>query len=207
MPRTVELALVGVALLFAILPSILVAGAVWATLGRPLLFSQLRVGIGGERFRVYKFRTMSDAAGSDGVLLPDKMRQTSITRLLRRLRLDEIPQLVSVIEGRLSLVGPRPLLPATIEGFGYAGKIRCRVRPGLTGWSQISGNTYLTDAEKLALDLWYVAHRSLALDLRIILETPLVLLRGEQRRDKRVAEARRWLAQAQPRHDVVSSNM
>lgn len=193
MPRLVELVLAGLALVFFLLPSILVAGVVWATLGRPLLFFQTRVGMGGERFQIYKFRTMSNARATDGSLLPDEMRETAVTRPLRRLRLDETPQLLAIATGHLSLVGPRPLLPDTIESFGSCGEIRCRIRPGLTGWAQISGNTRLTDTEKLALDLWYVAHRSFALDLRILLETILVVLSGERRREDRIDEALPWL--------------
>lgn len=189
MPRIVEFVLAGLALVFLLVPSMLVAGVVWATLGRPLLFSQTRVGMGGQYFRINKFRTMSNARATDGSLLPDEMRETAITRLLRRLRLDETPQLLSVLGGRLSLVGPRPLLPDTISDFGLCGEIRCHVRPGLTGWAQVSGNTCLTDSEKLALDLWYVAHRSLTLDLRILLATVLVVLRGERRREDRIEEA------------------
>jgi len=192
-PRIVDLVLAGFALVFLLLPSILVAGVVWATLGRPLLFFQTRVGMGGEHFQICKFRTMSNARATDGSLLPDEMREKAVTRLLRRLRLDETPQLLAVLTGRLSLVGPRPLLPDTIRGFGLCGEIRCRVRPGLTGWAQISGNTRLTDTEKLALDLWYVAHRSFVLDLRILLETALVILRGERRRKDRLDEALPWL--------------
>ena len=193
MPRIVELVLAGFALVLLSLPSILVAGVVWATLGRPLLFFQTRVGQGGEYFQIYKFRTMSNARAEDGSLLPDEKREKAATRLLRRLRLDETPQLLAVLTGNLSLVGPRPLLPDTIREFGLCGEIRCRVRPGLTGWAQISGNTRLTDTEKLALDLWYVAHRSFALDLRILLETALVLLGGERRREDRLDEALPWL--------------
>jgi lipopolysaccharide/colanic/teichoic acid biosynthesis glycosyltransferase len=100
-PRIIELVLAGLALVFLLIPSILVAGFVWATLGRPLLFFQTRVSMGGEHFQIYKFRTMSNARATDGSLLPDEMRETAVTRLLRRLRLDETRQLLAVLTGRL----------------------------------------------------------------------------------------------------------
>jgi lipopolysaccharide/colanic/teichoic acid biosynthesis glycosyltransferase len=163
-----------------------------SALGRPVFFVQTRVGRGGVPFRLIKFRTMSTASGPDGQPLSDDLRVTPLTRLVRRLRLDEIPQVWLILRGDMALVGPRPLLPATIAGFGAAGIERCRVRPGLTGWAQVSGNTALTDTEKLSLDLWYVANRSLALDVRILLETVRVAVLGEVRRPERLAEALRF---------------
>ena len=98
----------------------------------------------------------------------------------------------------MALVGPRPLLESTLRGFGARGVIRSSVRPGLTGWAQVSGNTRLSDAEKLALDLWYVAHRSLGLDLRILWDTLGVALRGERRHEGRLRAAQDWLRDQQP---------
>lgn len=162
-------------------------------LGPPVMFRQTRAGKDGQVFVVSKFRTMTDARDAAGVLLPDDRRQTRLTRLIRRLRLDELPQLLAVLQGRMALVGPRPLLPQTVAGFGPLGTLRNSVRPGLTGWAQVSGNTRLSDREKLALDLWYVAHRSLWLDLRILAETVLVPLRGEVRVELRLRSAQAWL--------------
>lgn len=162
-------------------------------LGAPVMFRQARAGQGGRVIVVPKFRTMTDARDARGALLPDAQRETRVTRLIRRLRLDELPQLLAVVRGRMALVGPRPLLPATVAGFGRLGELRNSVPPGLTGWAQISGNTHLDDQEKLALDLWYVAHRSLALDLRILAETALVPLRGEIRSEPRLRRAQDWL--------------
>lgn len=158
------------------------------TLGRPVFFSQFRSGQGGRPFRIVKLRTMrpQPAAGPD---LSDAARVTPATALLRRLRIDELPQLVAVLRGELALVGPRPLLPETVAGFGPAGEKRGTVRPGLTGWAQVSGNTRLDDEEKLRLDLWYVDNRSAALDLRILRETVSVALFGERRRPERIAAA------------------
>jgi lipopolysaccharide/colanic/teichoic acid biosynthesis glycosyltransferase len=163
-------------------------------LGAPAFFVQLRSGKGGTPIWLVKFRTMTDARDAAGNLLPDKQRATRITTALRRLRFDELPQLFSIIAGRMALVGPRPLLPETIAGFGEAGRLRGQVRPGLTGWAQVSGNTTLSDDEKLKLDLWYVSHRSTQLDLRILAETVGVVLLGEQRRPERLTAAAAWLA-------------
>ncbi len=171
---------------------------VHATLGRPILFSQVRAGRHGTPFTIRKLRTMSDERDAEGLLLPDAARQTSATALLRRLRLDEVPQLVEILSGRMALVGPRPLLPETIMGFGAAGRLRNTVRPGLTGWAQVSGNTALSDTEKLDLDLWYIAHRSAALDLRILAETVAVAILGERRRPDRIERASRWRRNALP---------
>ena len=109
---------------------------------------------------------MHDARDETGCLLPDEARTTRATRLMRKLRVDEIPQLLAVLFGELALVGPRPLLPATVNSFGALGRIRGSVRPGVTGWAQVSGNTLLSNDEKLALDIWYIDHRSLSLDFR-----------------------------------------
>lgn len=176
------------------LPFFLIACLVilWSV-GRPLMFSQRRCGLGGGVFHLFKLRSMTNACGPDGALLPDDQRQTRATRLIRRLRLDEIPQLILILQKHMALVGPRPLLPETIESFGERGQYRCSVRPGLTGWAQVSGNTNLSNEEKLTLDLWYVAHRSTALDLRIMAETIGVALRGEQRRTDRIDAAAQWM--------------
>ncbi|WP_042775319.1 sugar transferase [Sinorhizobium fredii] len=153
---------------------------VWLSLGLPLFFTQARVGAGMRVFTVAKFRTMTDARGPDGALLPDQMRQTVATSLLRRLRFDETPQLLAVLAGDMSMVGPRPLPMATIASFGDLGRLRSLVAPGMTGWAQVNGNTLLSDEEKIALDLWYVAHASPWLDARILLLTLKILVIGER---------------------------
>lgn len=161
-------------------------------LGRPVMFRQTRAGKGGAPIEVVKFRTLTDDRDAQGVWLPDEERLTPATKLLRRTRFDELPQLFIILAGRMALVGPRPLMAETVEGFGADGVIRGSVRPGLTGWSQVSGNTALSDEEKLKLDLWYVAHRSTALDFRILVETLGVALFGEHRREDRIAAATHW---------------
>lgn len=163
--------------------------AVRISMGRPVFFRQTRSGRDGVAFVIPKFRTMTDARGPSGALLPDARRITRTGRVLRALRLDELPQIGVILRGDMALVGPRPLLPETIRGFGAAGVFRGSVRPGLTGWAQVSGNTALTDREKLELDLWYVAHRSMLLDLRILAETLAVIALGERRKPARIALA------------------
>jgi lipopolysaccharide/colanic/teichoic acid biosynthesis glycosyltransferase len=169
---------------------ILLALAVRGALGRPTLFVQQRAGRHGRPFRLLKFRSMTDARDAAGRLLPDEARIVPFGRLLRRSRLDELPELWNVLWGEMSLVGPRPLLPETVAGFGEAGQRRGAVRPGLTGWAQVNGNTALTDEDKLALDLWYIDHRSLALDVAILARTLAVLVGGEKVDVPRLAEAR-----------------
>lgn len=166
-----------------------VAGLVWSTFGRPVLFRQQRSGLGGRPFSMIKFRTMTMECDSSGELLPDEQRQRPLGRLLRRLRLDELPELLNIARGEMAFVGPRPLLPDTIAAMGERGHRRGAVCPGLTGWAQVSGNTRLSNAEKLDLDLWYVAHRTVLLDLAILVRTPLVLLFGERRHRGRLATA------------------
>lgn len=182
-----------VLLISASLPiQLLVAILVFLQLRSPLMFRQRRAGLNGREIAIAKFRTMNDLRDSHGELLPDDQRQTKMTRLIRRLRLDELPQLWPVLTGQMALVGPRPLLPQTLADFGELGVLRNSIRPGLTGWAQVNGNTRLSNSEKLAMDLWYVTHRSFWLDMRVLAETFLVPLRGEIRDDGRLRLATDW---------------
>jgi lipopolysaccharide/colanic/teichoic acid biosynthesis glycosyltransferase/glycosyltransferase involved in cell wall biosynthesis len=165
----------------AMLPVMLLLGMVVAlALGRPVLFRQHRAGRGGRVFDLVKFRSMRDLRDAQGRPLPDEARLTAFGKLLRRSRLDELPELWNIARGEMSLVGPRPLLPATVAAMGEKGERRGSVRPGLTGWAQVNGNALLSDADKLALDLWYVEHRSLGRDLWIALRTVATLFGGER---------------------------
>ena len=177
------------ALLVFALPALLTAALVWFSLGRPLLFRQVRSGLGGRPFTIVKFRTMHDTRDAGGRPLPDAERQTASTRLVRALRFDEVPQFLAIFAGDMNFVGPRPLQPATVAAFGALGSVRGQVRPGLTGWAQVNGNARLSDAEKLALDIWYVDHRSAALDAKILFQTAVMLLRGERVNARQVAAA------------------
>lgn len=174
-------------------PAALTALLVWTTLGRPLMFRQIRSGLDGRNFTVVKFRTMNDQRDSNGQLLPDRERETRLTRLVRRLRFDEVPQLLTILNGQMSFIGPRPLLPVTVSTFGEWGVTRGRVRPGLTGWAQVNGGTRLTNIEKLALDLWFIEHQTMRLNAWVLVLTAVMLVRGERIRRKPLAEAQAYL--------------
>jgi lipopolysaccharide/colanic/teichoic acid biosynthesis glycosyltransferase len=146
----------------------------------PVFFRQERVGLDGRPFEVLKLRTMIVDAHTQGAgYAIDKgdSRITSAGNLLRRTSLDELPQLWNVLRGEMSLVGPRPTLSYQVEQYTERQRRRLEVRPGLTGWAQVNGRASLSWPERIELDVWYVEHRSLALDLRILLRTASVLLR------------------------------
>jgi sugar transferase EpsL len=145
-------------------------------LGSPVLFSQVRAGYGGRLFRIHKFRSMTDGRDLNGELLADVERITSLGRFLRATSLDELPELVNVVKGDMSLVGPRPLLPQYLDRYSERQRRRHEVRPGITGWCQVKGRNSLPWEEKLELDVWYVEHRSMALDLRILAATVRAVL-------------------------------
>ena len=168
-----------------------VAGLVCALLGRPVLFRQVRPGLQARLFTLYKFRTMRELAGfgagsgaaarSDApadaradaraAVLTDASRLTAFGRLLRRTSIDELPQLFNILKGDMSVVGPRPLLPEYLPLYTSEQARRHNVLPGLTGWAQVNGRNAITWEEKLALDVWYVDHRSFWLDLSIVFRT------------------------------------
>lgn len=156
-----------------------VAVAVAARLGRPVLFRQTRPGLGGEPFTLYKFRTLTDACDPEGHRLPDEQRLTRFGQWLRSTSLDELPELFNVLRGDMSLVGPRPLLPEYLPRYSDEQARRHLVRPGMTGWAQVNGRNDRTWEDKLSLDVWYVDHQGPWLDLRILLRTAVVALRGE----------------------------
>ena len=178
--RGIDLIVVLAGGMFALPLLVLLALIVRLGMGRPVLFIQQRSGRGGVPFALVKFRTMRDGRGPDGGLLDDSVRTPPLGRILRRSRLDELPSLWNILTGDMALVGPRPLLPETVAAFGTGGVMRGAVRPGLTGWAQINGNSLLKDGDKLALDLWYIRHASFALDLRILVWTIGMLLFGEK---------------------------
>ena len=165
---------VGVSALALLLLSPLIALVVLAirlSLGAPVLFRQVRPGYQARPFTILKFRTMKEARGADGELLPDAERLAGAGRLVRRLSLDELPQLWNVLRGDMSLVGPRPLLLEYLDRYSPEQARRHEVRPGITGWAQIHGRNAITWEQKFALDVWYVGHRSLWLDVRILAAT------------------------------------
>jgi lipopolysaccharide/colanic/teichoic acid biosynthesis glycosyltransferase len=148
-------------------------------LGSPVLFRQDRAGLDGLTFTLTKFRTMTDERGPDGELLPDEDRLTPFGALLRSTSLDELPELVHVVRGDMSLVGPRPLPTAYLPRYSSRQARRHEVRPGITGWAQVNGRNAAGWAERLEMDVWYVENRSLALDLRILWRTLRVVASRE----------------------------
>lgn len=156
----------------------LAALAVRIRLGRPVLFRQARTGRDGALFTLVKFRTMRDPHPGEGIA-DDARRLTRFGRFLRSTSLDELPSLWNVLTGDMSLVGPRPLLPEYLERYSPRQARRLELKPGLTGWCQVNGRNSLSWGEKLDLDVWYVDHASLRLDLRILILTVRQVLRRE----------------------------
>jgi sugar transferase EpsL len=166
--------------LLLLAPFLLVAAAaVRRSLGSPVLFRQIRAGLGGHPFELLKFRTMTDARDADGALRPDAERLTRFGDWLRRTSLDELPELINVLRGDMSLVGPRPLLPDYLPHYSAEQARRHEVRPGITGWAAVHGRNATSWERRLALDVWYVDHWSLGLDLKILLSTVIKVLRRE----------------------------
>lgn len=166
--RAFDLALALPALLLLAPLMGLLALLVASRLGRPVLFRQARPGLHGRTIEVCKFRSMTDARGPDGELLPDGDRLTPFGRFLRASSLDELPQLWNVVKGDLSLVGPRPLLVRYLPLYSPEQARRHEVPPGITGWAQVNGRNAISWEDKFALDVWYVDHRNFWLDLKIL---------------------------------------
>ena len=171
---------------------ILTALLVTFDVGFPLLFWQRRPGLAGKPFKIYKFRTMSASHAADGRKRTDQERTSHLGAFIRSYRLDEIPQLFSILNGTMSFVGPRPLLPHDQPGVSEA---RLLIRPGLTGWAQVTGGRLVSAENKVALDLWYIRNASFWLDLKIVFKTVRMLARGENQDHEVIADAWRELVQ------------
>ncbi len=170
----------GLVLLILLAPfMIIMAIIIRVKMGSPFYFKQLRPGFKGKPFYIYKFRTMSNLKGSDGKLLSDEKRLTALGRFLRKYSLDELPQLLNVVKGDLSFIGPRPLLMAYMERYNDEQARRHDVKPGITGWAQVNGRNALTWDDKFKMDVWYVDNRSFWLDLKIFWMTLVKVLRAE----------------------------
>lgn len=158
---------------------LVVALLIRLNMGSPVLFRQVRPGLHGRPFTMYKFRTMVDLRGEQGGLLPDGERLTRLGRFLRRTSLDELPELFNVLKGEMSLVGPRPLLMEYLDRYTPGQARRHEVKPGVTGWAQVKGRNAITWEDKFKLDVWYVDNWSVWLDVRIMGMTLVKVLRGE----------------------------
>jgi len=168
---------VGIILVAPVL--LVVSLLVLLTMGRPVLFRQQRPGLRGKPFTLYKFRTMRDARSASGELLPDDLRLTTFGKWLRSTSLDELPELFNVLKGEMSLVGPRPLLMEYLPRYSPEQARRHEVKPGITGWAQVNGRNALTWEEKFRMDVWYVDHWNLWLDMKIVLLTIWKVLKRE----------------------------
>lgn len=177
--RVLDICVAGAGLLVAAPAMAVIALLIWRKMGSPVLFRQQRPGWNAQPFTLLKFRTMSQVTGADGKLLPDEQRLTPLGKFLRQTSLDELPQLFNVLKGEMSLVGPRPLLMEYLPRYSAQQARRHEVKPGLTGWAQVSGRNALTWEEKFALDIWYVDHWSNGLDLRILWRTLRAVLKRE----------------------------
>ena len=169
--RFFDLAVTLVGLLVCAPLMAVIAIVIRLTMGHPIFFCQVRPGLRGRPFTLLKFRTMTDARDAQGNLLPDADRLTPFGRFLRSTSLDELPELLNVLKGEMSWVGPRPLLMQYLDRYTLEQARRHEVKPGITGWAQVNGRNALTWEQKFALDTWYVDHWSLWLDFRIIILT------------------------------------
>lgn len=191
---------ISVAMLALVLLSPILAGLVVAvalTLGRPVLFAQIRPGRHGVPFTMYKFRTMLDARDPEGNLLEDAQRLTRFGRFLRATSLDELPELWNVLVGDMSLVGPRPLLMEYLPLYSAEQRRRHEVRPGITGWAQVNGRNALDWESRFRLDVWYVDHRSIRLDMKILFLTVRKVLAREGISEAGQATMRKFIGNRQ----------
>lgn len=177
--RALDLLLAAVLMVVLAPVMVVIAFCTRIALGGPVLFRQARPGLHGRAFVLLKFRTMLNALDSKGIPLPDCERLTIFGRFLRRTSLDELPELINVLMGEMSLVGPRPLLMEYLPLYTAEQARRHEVRPGITGWAQVNGRNAISWEEKFRLDVWYVDHANLWLDLKVLWLTVLKVLRGD----------------------------
>lgn len=177
--RLLDLALTSAGLLVLAPVLIITGGAVRLKLGSPIIFRQMRPGLHARPFHLLKFRTMTNSCDADGRLLDDARRLTTLGGFLRRTSLDELPELINVLRGDMSLVGPRPLRMQYLDRYTRTQFQRHNVRPGITGWAQVNGRNSIDWEERFKLDIWYVNNRSLTLDLRILWMTVAAVIRRE----------------------------
>jgi len=161
------------------IPMCVIAIMIFLGMGSPVVFKQKRPGIYGKIFSIYKFRTMTNETDHSGVLLPNNKRTTKTGNLLRKLSLDELPQLFNVLKGDISLVGPRPLLLDYLELYTPEQARRHDVKPGITGWAQVNGRNAISWEDKFKYDVWYVDNQSFWLDLKIIFMTALKVIKSD----------------------------
>jgi lipopolysaccharide/colanic/teichoic acid biosynthesis glycosyltransferase len=174
MRRLVDVSIAGIACVLLAPVMVIVALLIWWQLGSPVLFRQRRSGLRGRVFTIVKFRTMRPPTNDAET---DQDRDTSLGRRLRAASLDELPQLVNVLRGDMSLIGPRPTLPEQVAHYDQRQRGRLAIRPGITGWAQVHGRNSISWPERIELDLWYIAHRSILVDLQVLWLTALNVVR------------------------------
>lgn len=177
--RSLDIIIAGLGLLILSPLLIVISLVILIQIGRPVLFIQMRPGLNGKPFCMYKFRTMTNEKDEQGNLLPDELRLTRLGRFLRSTSLDELPELFNVLKGDMSLVGPRPLLMQYLERYTPEQARRHEVKPGITGWAQVNGRNAITWEKKFALDVWYVDNWSLWLDIKILAITVVKVFKRE----------------------------
>jgi len=168
-----------VAIILLLIPMFFVATVIRFKMGSPIIFKQKRPGLHGKQFYIYKFRTMTNETDIEGNLLPNEQRITKTGKNMRKLSLDELPQLFNVLKGDLSLVGPRPLLMEYLPLYNKEQARRHDVRPGITGWAQVNGRNNISWEERFKLDVWYVDNQSFLLDIKILFLTVLKVFKRE----------------------------
>ncbi|HSV88886.1 MAG TPA: sugar transferase [Bacteroidales bacterium] len=173
----ISFSLLGLLILSPLL--VILALLIALNLGRPVLFTQVRPGLHGRPFRILKFRTMTNARNAQGQLLPNEHRKSALGDLLRSASLDELPELINVLRGEMSLVGPRPLLMEYLPHYNDFQARRHEVRPGITGWAQVNGRNAIGWEQKFELDVWYIDNQSFLLDIKILWMTLLKVIRRE----------------------------
>ncbi|WP_316961267.1 sugar transferase [Staphylococcus agnetis] len=176
MKRTFDLLIASLIFMYSLPLFMFTSVLIRIFIGKGVLFKQVRPGKNGYPFKLYKFRTMTNAKSADGELLPDHLRMTKLGSIIRSSSIDELPQLVNVIKGDLSLVGPRPLLMEYLPLYNEEQRKRHDVKPGITGWAQINGRNTISWDQKFKLDVWYVENQSFKLDLYILYKTFLKVL-------------------------------
>jgi lipopolysaccharide/colanic/teichoic acid biosynthesis glycosyltransferase len=179
MKRAFDIVISSILLLLLLLPLLILAAMIRIKLGSPILFAQVRPGLGSAPFTLLKFRTMTDAVDASGNVLRDEDRLTPFGQLLRRTSLDELPELWNVLKGDMSLVGPRPLLMEYLPIYSQEQNRRHEVRPGITGWAQVNGRNLLNWDERFKLDVWYVDQHSFLLDIKILILTIQKVIKRE----------------------------
>lgn len=199
--RLLDLSLGGAAALLAAPVMGLLSVLLFITNGPPVLFVQERPGMGGRPFRVLKFRTMKILVDGQGRFLPDAARLTSFGKFLRSTSLDELPEILNVLMGDMSLVGPRPLLMQYLGRYSAEQARRHEVKPGITGWAQVNGRNAITWEEKFKLDVWYVDNASFLLDLKILWMTIAKVFRREGISQEGQATMEEFMGSGKPRGD------